>query len=131
MATHHSTVNRCREQIRVLSESHSADSDSAPHMHLQAMLGPTDRCPTTSRWPTTNCASTPKTWRACALRQQLRVVRTTGPRFVPQVTDLLAVLFGLLLLALRFEHEHAMVGDHGHVRWCCRSSRNSGRMSDT
>ena len=43
MATHHSTVNRCREQIRVLSESHSADSDSAPHMHLQAILGPTDR----------------------------------------------------------------------------------------
>ncbi|MHB8953515.1 MAG: hypothetical protein ACYC4U_11140 [Pirellulaceae bacterium] len=43
MATHHSTVGRCREQIRVLSESHSSDSDSAPHMHLQAMLGPTDR----------------------------------------------------------------------------------------
>ena len=43
MATHHSTVNRCREQIRVLSESHSADSDSAPHMHLQAILGPTER----------------------------------------------------------------------------------------
>ncbi|MHB8971633.1 MAG: hypothetical protein ACYC3X_28215 [Pirellulaceae bacterium] len=43
MATHHSTVSRCREQIRVLSESHLPDSDSAPHMHLQAMLGPTDR----------------------------------------------------------------------------------------
>lgn len=45
MATHHSTVNRCREQIRLLSAAHSADSDSARHMHLQAqaMLGPTER----------------------------------------------------------------------------------------
>lgn len=43
MATHHSTVNRCREQIRLLSDAHVADSDSARHMHLQAMLGPTER----------------------------------------------------------------------------------------
>jgi hypothetical protein len=43
MATHHSTVNRCREQIRLLSEAHSAESDSTRHMHLQAMLGPTER----------------------------------------------------------------------------------------
>lgn len=43
MATHHSTVNRCREQIRLLSEAHSAESDSSRHMHLQAMLGPTER----------------------------------------------------------------------------------------
>lgn len=43
MATHHSTMNRCREQIRLLSEAHSSDSDAAPHMHLQAMLGPTER----------------------------------------------------------------------------------------
>ncbi len=43
MATHHSTVNRCREQIRLLGEAHTADSDSARHMHLQAMLGPTER----------------------------------------------------------------------------------------
>ena len=43
MATHHSTVNRCREQIRILSESHTADTDNARHMHLQAMLAPTER----------------------------------------------------------------------------------------
>jgi hypothetical protein len=43
MATHHSAVNRCREQIRVLSESHVSDTDTAPHVHLQALLAPTDR----------------------------------------------------------------------------------------
>jgi hypothetical protein len=43
MATRHSTVNRCREQIRLLSEAHSPESDSARHIHLQAMLGPTER----------------------------------------------------------------------------------------
>jgi hypothetical protein len=43
MATHHSTVSRCREQIRVLSESHVSDADTAPHIHLQALLAPTDR----------------------------------------------------------------------------------------
>ena len=42
MATHHSTVNRCREQIRLLSEGHTAESDTAPHNHLQAMLRPTE-----------------------------------------------------------------------------------------
>jgi hypothetical protein len=43
MATHHSAVNECREQIRVLSESHNSDSDTSRHMHLQAMLAPTDQ----------------------------------------------------------------------------------------
>jgi hypothetical protein len=43
MASHHSTVNRCREQIRVLSEGHGSDSDAARHVHLQALLAPTDR----------------------------------------------------------------------------------------
>jgi hypothetical protein len=43
MATHHYTVSRCREQIRVLSESHVSDTDTAPHVHLQALLAPTDR----------------------------------------------------------------------------------------
>ncbi|NLX54013.1 MAG: hypothetical protein GXY58_02755 [Planctomycetaceae bacterium] len=43
MASHHSTVNRCREQIRVLSEGHGPDGDAARHVHLQALLAPTDR----------------------------------------------------------------------------------------
>ena len=43
MATHHSTVHNCREQIRKLSESHSADTDPSHHMHLQDVLGPADR----------------------------------------------------------------------------------------
>lgn len=43
MAEHHSTVKHCREQIRVLSEGHSADSDNSRHPHLQAILAPTDR----------------------------------------------------------------------------------------
>jgi diguanylate cyclase len=43
MATHHVAVSRCREEIRVLSEHHASDPDDAHHMHLQAMLAPTDR----------------------------------------------------------------------------------------
>ena len=43
MATHHYTVSRCREQIRVLSERHGSDTDTAPHVHLQTLLAPTDR----------------------------------------------------------------------------------------
>ena len=43
MATHHSTVTRCREQIQVLSDSHSGDTDLSHHMRLQDVLGPTQR----------------------------------------------------------------------------------------
>lgn len=43
MATHHYTVSRCREQIRVLSESHVSDTETTPHVHLQTLLAPTDR----------------------------------------------------------------------------------------
>jgi hypothetical protein len=42
MAVHHSTVRRCRERIRVLSESHAPDTESSHHMNLQSMLAPTE-----------------------------------------------------------------------------------------
>ncbi len=43
MATHHSTVTHCREQIQILSERHHSDTDPAHHMHLQEVLGPAKR----------------------------------------------------------------------------------------
>lgn len=43
MANHHSNVSRCRDQIQVLSERHSDDTDQAHHMHLLEVLGPTER----------------------------------------------------------------------------------------
>jgi hypothetical protein len=43
MATHHCTVSRFREQFQRLSDQHRQDTDPAHHMHLQEMLGPTER----------------------------------------------------------------------------------------
>ncbi len=43
MATHHSTVARCREKIQRLSEKHADDTDRAHHAHMQEFLGPTQR----------------------------------------------------------------------------------------
>ena len=43
MATHHSTVARCREEIRILGEKHTRDAEPAHHMHLQDVLAPTKR----------------------------------------------------------------------------------------
>ena len=43
MAIHHSNVNHCREQIRIISEQH--DGSVEPHYQdsIKEMLGPTDR----------------------------------------------------------------------------------------
>jgi hypothetical protein len=43
MANHHSTVTNCTKQIQILSDRHSSDTDQAHHMHLQDVLGPTQR----------------------------------------------------------------------------------------
>ncbi len=43
MATHHCTVTRCRDQIQVLSQLHSHETDPTHHMHLQEVLDPTRR----------------------------------------------------------------------------------------
>ncbi len=41
MATHHSTVSRCQQQIQILSQGHDSAPDPAHLTQLQAMLAPT------------------------------------------------------------------------------------------
>lgn len=43
MATHHSTLAHCHDEIQVLSDKHSDGADPAHHMHLQEALQPTQR----------------------------------------------------------------------------------------
>ncbi|MGM0489865.1 MAG: hypothetical protein ACQESR_24310 [Planctomycetota bacterium] len=43
MATHHSTLAHCHDQIQVLSDKHSDNADPAHHMHLQDAFQPTQR----------------------------------------------------------------------------------------
>ena len=43
MASHHTTVTRCSQQIQTMSEIHGANTNTAHHMHLQDVLQPTQR----------------------------------------------------------------------------------------
>ena len=137
MATHHCTVSRCREQIRVLSESHVSDTDNRP-AHAPAGLAGPNRSPVPGHRaglrrtaPAHSCLGTTAGALSMTALTSLRPSEQMVPWFVAQITNLLPILIGFLLFAERLQHERAMVDDHGQRVPLYPLLLQFGRMSDT